>query len=161
LRTGEGEMTQDLLAKDIMTKDVITINEGASLKELADLLVTNKISGVPVVNSDGKVVGMVSEADLIVQDARLHFPRYIQFLDSVIYLESLSHFEDDLKKTIATKVKDIMTTRIDKVSPDDMLETIATMMVDKKRNRIPVFEGDRLVGIITRADVVKALSKAL
>jgi CBS domain-containing protein len=154
-------MTQDMLAKDIMVKDVITINEDASLKELADLLVKKKISGVPVVNTDGKVVGMVSEADLIVQDARLHFPRYIQFLDSVIYLESLSHFEEELKKTIATKVKDIMTTRIDKVSPDETMENIATTMVDKKRNRIPVFDGDRLVGIITRADVVKALSKTL
>ena len=154
-------MTQNLLAKDIMTKNVVTINEDASLKELADLLVKNKISGVPVLNAENRVVGMVSEADLIVQDARLHFPRYIQFLDSVIYLESLSHFEDELKKAIATKVKDIMTTRIDKVSPDDTLETVATMMVDKRRNRIPVFKGDTLIGIITRADIVKALSKTL
>jgi len=154
-------MTKNLLAKDIMTRNVVTINEDASLKELADLLVKNKISGVPVINAEKKVVGIVSEADLIVQDARLHFPRYIQFLDSVIYLESLSHFEEELKKAIATKVKDIMTTRIDKASTNDTVETIATMMVDKGRNRIPVFDGDTLVGIITRANVVKAISKTL
>lgn len=154
-------MDKEILARDIMTTDVITINEDASLKELADLLVKKKISGVPVVNAEGKVVGMVSEADLIVQDARLHFPRYIQFLDSVIYLESLSHFEEELKKTVATKVKDIMTTHVDKVSSDDTMETVATLMVDKKRNRIPIFDGDKLVGIITRADIVESLSKTL
>jgi len=80
----------ELLARDVMVKKVITINKDASVAELSESLIKNKISGVPVVDDSGKLVGIATEGDLIVRDADLHFPRYFKLLDSIIYLESLN-----------------------------------------------------------------------
>ena len=148
----------DLLAKDIMTKKVITINQDASIEELSEILLDNKISGVPVVDSDGKVIGMVTEGDIIVKDTNLHFPRYFKLLDSIIYLESLTEFQNSLKKHFATKVSEIMTSDIVSCSAETSVDDIASMMVENKINRIPVLsEEKKLVGIITRADIVKSM----
>ena len=153
----------DLRVKDIMQKEVITVRPDTTVRELADLLAQNKISGVPVVNEEGAVVGMVSEADLIVQDADLHFPYYIQFLDSVIYLQSFHKFEERFRKAFATKVGDIMSREVVAVSPDASVREAATLMTDRNVNRLPVTEsgksGARLVGIVTRADIVRAIAE--
>lgn len=146
-----------------MQTEVITVSPETTVRELADLLASNKISGVPVVDDKGLVVGMVSEADIIVQDAELHFPYYIQFLDSVIYLQSFHKFEERFRKAFATRVKEIMSREVVAVSPEASVRDVATLMTDRKVNRLPVTEsgkgGDRLVGIVTRADVVRAIAE--
>lgn len=149
---------EELQAKDIMTKKVITINKNASIGELSELLIKNKISGVPVVDSDGKLVGIATEGDIIVQNADLHFPRYFKLLDSVIYLESLGNFKRNLRKYLATKVEDIMTEKVRVVKKDTPVNKVADMMVENNINRVPVVdERGSLVGIITRADIVKSM----
>jgi CBS domain-containing protein len=148
----------DLLAKDIMTKKVITVNQDTSIEELSELLLGNNISGVPVVDNDGKVVGIVTEGDIIIKDTNLHFPRYFKLLDSIIYLESLTEFKNSLKKHFATKVSEIMTTEIVSCTADTNIDDIASMMVENKINRVPVLTEDKkLEGIITRADIVKSM----
>jgi len=150
----------ELQAKDIMTKKVITINKNASIGELSELLIKNKISGVPVVDSDGKLVGIATEGDIIVQNADLHFPRYFKLLDSVIYLESLGNFKRNLRKYLATKVGDIMTEKVRVVKKDTPVNKVADMMIENNINRVPVVdERGSLVGIITRADIVKSMVK--
>ena len=148
----------DLLAKDIMTKKVITINQDASIEELSDLLLDNKISGVPVADNDGKIVGIATEGDIIVKDTNLHFPRYFKLLDSIIYLESLTKFKNSLKKHLATKVSEIMTSDIVSCIAETSVDDVASMMVENKINRIPVLSADKkLEGIITRADIIKSM----
>jgi len=149
-----------LTARDIMQAEVVTIGPDATVRELADLLATRKISGVPVVDGEGTVVGVVTEGDIVLQDAGLHFPHYIQFLDSTIYLESVSKFEERFRRTFGTKVADIMSAEVVTVAPDASVYDVATMMADRDVNRVPVLELGRLVGIITRADVVKAIASA-
>ena len=148
----------ELLAKDVMVKKVITINRNASVKELSELLIKNKISGVPVVDDNGSLVGIATEGDLIVQDADLQFPRYFKLLDSIIYLESLNKFKRNLKKYLGTKVEDIMTGKVKTVNTDTPVNEVANIMIKNNVNRVPVLDSSgNLVGIITRADIVKSM----
>ncbi len=148
----------ELLARDVMVKKVITINKNASVAELSELLIKNKISGVPVVDDSGKLVGIATEGDLIVRDADLHFPRYFKLLDSIIYLESLNKFKRNLRKYLGTKVEDVMTSKVKIVKGDTPVNVVANIMIRDNVNRVPVLDNDgNLVGIITRADIVKSM----
>jgi CBS domain-containing protein len=151
---------EGLTVRDIMQPNVITIRPEATVRQLADLLATHKISGVPVVDAENQVIGIVSEADLIVRDADLHFPHYIQFLESVIYLQSVRKFEERYKKALAAKVADVMTTEVESTPPEASIYDVATQMSDHNVNRLPVIEGERLVGIVTRGDIVRAIAES-
>lgn len=148
-----------LTARDIMHTEVVTIGPDATVRELADLLATHEISGVPVVNDQGALVGVVTEGDVILQDAELHFPHYLQFLDSIIYLESVRKFEERFRKTFGNKVSDVMSAEVFTVTPEATIHEVTTLMADNGVNRLPVVEGDALVGIITRGDVVRAIAR--
>lgn len=149
-----------LKARDIMVKNVITIEKDASVDDLSQLLVRKKISGVPVVDRDGKMVGIATEGDLIIKDSDLHFPRYFKLLDSIIYLESLNKFKNNLQKYLGTKVEDIMTKEVRTVSGDTPVNEVANLMIKYNINRVPVLDEDEnLAGIITRADIVKSMTR--
>ncbi len=150
----------ELTAADIMQTNVVTVRSDASVQELAELLARKKISGVPVVDDENRVVGVVSEGDLVALDADIHFPHYIQFLDSVIFLESMKKFDERLRKAAAAEVGQIMTTDVETVQKNTSIEEAATLMTDKGINRLPVVDGDVLVGIVTRADLVKAMARS-
>jgi len=150
---------KDLTAADIMQPNVVTIKEDASVRELAELLSKKKISGAPVVDDQNRVVGIVSEGDLVLQDADIHFPHYIELLGNIVYLESVKKYEDRLRKVAAASVSEIMTTDVISVQKDTSVHEVATLMTDKKVNRLPVLDGNILVGIVTRADLVRAVSK--
>jgi CBS domain-containing protein len=149
----------ELKVREIMQTDVITANPDTTVGELADILARNKISGVPVVDGQGRVLGMVSEADIILQDADLHFPYYIQFLEMVIYLQSVHKFEERVRKSIGSKVTEIMSDEVVSVSPDATVRETATLMAARDLNRLPVIENARLVGIVTRGDIVRAIAE--
>ena len=151
-------MEEERLVKDIMVREVITIQKDASVEELSELLVKNKISGVPVIDSDGKLVGVATEGDLIIKDSDLHFPRYFKLLDSIIYLESLNKFKKSLKKFLGTKVEDVMTAEIKTVKEETPVGEAANIMIKYNINRVPVLGSkDELVGIVARADIVKSM----
>jgi len=148
----------ELTAREIMTENVITIKKDSSIEDLSAILLKNKISGVPVVGVDGKIIGVVTEGDIIVQDTDLHFPRYFKLLDGIIYLDSLNRFRDSLKKHLATKVEDIMVTNVKTISPETTISDIAELMLRMKVNRLPVVdEEDNILGIVTRADIVRSM----
>jgi CBS domain-containing protein len=151
---------EELRVKDIMQTDVVTVVSDTTVEELADLLAEHKISGVPVIDGEDLVVGMVSEADVIMQDADLHFPRYVQLLESIIYLESVRKFEERYRKAFGAKVADIMSTEVVTVSPEASVREAATLMADRKVNRLPVTERRHLVGIVTRGDIVRAIAES-
>jgi CBS domain-containing protein len=145
------------LVADIMVTDVVTARPDMSVKELAELLREKAVGGAPVVDDDGDLIGMVTEGDLMALDADLEFPHYIQFLDSVIYLERASKFEERLKKAVAATVRDIMTNEVLTVRPDDPVREAATLMSEHRIDRIPVEEDGKLVGIVGRHEVLKVL----
>lgn len=148
----------ELTVGEIMQTDVITVGPDTTVRELASILAHKKISGVPVVDDEYEVVGMVSEADIIVQDAELHFPYYVPLLDSVIYLQSFNKFEDRLRKMFGSKVKEIMSTEVMTIAPDASVRDAATLMADREINRLPVVAEGKLVGIVTRHDIVRAIA---
>ena len=149
----------ELKVREIMITNVVTAKPDTTVGELADILAKNKISGVPVVDDQGRVLGMVSEADIILQDVDLHFPYYIQFLESVIYLQSVHKFEERFKKAFGSKVTEVMSDEVVSVSPDATVREVATLMADRNVNRLPVTENERLVGIVTRGDIVRAIAE--
>ncbi len=151
---------EELKVRDIMQPDVITVGPQTTIRELAGILADHKISGVPVVAEDGEVLGMVSESDVIMQDAEFHFPYYIQFLESVIYLQSFAKFEERFRKTFGTKVTEVMSDDLVEVSPEASIHAAATLMADHRVDRLPVIEEDgTLVGIVTRGDIVRAIAE--
>lgn len=140
-----------------MTRDVVTVSPDCTVTELARILHDARISGVPVVNDSGSIVGIVSEADLLAKVARPHLPAHIQLLGGIIYLESPSEMDSALKKALGALVKDIMTTKVVTVDGNDEVEDVANLLVDRRVNRVPVLENGALAGIITRADIIETL----
>jgi len=148
-----------LTAKDIMTKDVITVTPDTSVEKLASILVQNQISGVPVLDDDGALYGMVTENDLISQNKRLHIPTVVSFLDAAIYLESSKKFEQEVKRLTATKVRDICSRKIVSITEDASLVDIATIMSEKKVHLLPVVRNNQVVGVVGKRDMVKAVAQ--
>ncbi|HEX3031133.1 MAG TPA: CBS domain-containing protein [Bacillota bacterium] len=149
-----------MLARDIMTTNVVTVSPETTVEEVAKLITERGISGVPVVEENGNLVGIVSEGDIITRLKNLHIPTYFQLLGGVIYFEGTKKLENDLKKMTAYQVKDLMTKEVFSVGLEAPVEEIATLMAVKKINRVPVVEGEKLVGIISRADIVRTLIKS-
>jgi CBS domain-containing protein len=145
-----------LTAKDIMTKDVITVKPDTSIEELASLLIENRISGAPVVDDSENLYGIVTENDLISRDKRLHIPTVVSFLDAAIYLESSKKFEQEVKRLTATKVGEICARKVVTVAEDASITDIATIMAEKKVYLLPVVRSGKVVGIVGKRDMVKA-----
>jgi len=146
--------------KDVMTTKLITVNPETPVKQIAELMLKHKIGGVPVVEGE-RLVGIITEEDLIMKNVKLHFPTYIQLLDAVIYLESLKKYEEELRKAIGATARDVMTRDPITISPEATLEEAATLMVERGISRLPVVESEKLVGIITKRDILKSISREL
>ena len=124
-----------MLAKDIMTSQVITVTKDTTVTEVARLLIEHKVSGLPVIDQEGRVVGMVSEGDLIYQDKKLHTPAFLEILGGVIYLENPQRLGQDLSKMTAVKVAEIMTPKLYTVKEESTIEDIATIMIERQIGR--------------------------
>lgn len=148
-----------LIAKDIMTKKVITVTPDSSVEKLASLLVKNEISGVPVVDDSGVLYGIVTDNDLIDRNKRLHIPTVVSFLDAAIYLESSKKFEQDVKRLTATRVGDICTRKVVTITEETSIVDIATIMSEKKIHLLPVVKAGKVTGIIGKRDVVQAVAQ--
>ncbi len=148
-----------LTAKDIMTKDVITVKPDTSIEDLASILVKNGISGVPVVDDAGSLYGIVTENDLISRNKRLHIPTVISFLDAAIYLESSRRFEEDVKRLAATRVAEICVRKVVTISEDTSVVDIATIMAEKKVYLLPVVKGGKVTGVVGKRDVVRSVAR--
>lgn len=143
---------------EIMTKKVYTIYPDSSVKEAARLMFKHGFTGLPVINKKNQLVGIITESDLIKQKAKIDLPLYIQFLDSILYLENPSKkIEEEIRKILGTKVADLMTKKVITVTPDTEVSDLATLMLDKHINPVPVIKGKKLVGIVSRADLIKLL----
>ncbi|MDH5764004.1 MAG: CBS domain-containing protein [Nitrospinota bacterium] len=146
-------------AKDIMTKEVITVSENTSIKELSELFIKHRVNGFPVVDDSGLLAGIVTEKNLIEQSKNLHIPTVIALFDAVIYLESDKKFEDEVKRYNATQVKDIYTSKVKTVSPDADIQDVASLMAEKGIHSLPVVENNKILGIIGKLDIIKGMAQ--
>ena len=145
-------------AQDMMTSDVITVKDSMSVRELAKLLSAKKISGAPVVDAQGKLVGIVTESDLIDQTKRVHIPTVMALFDSFLFLENPDRLEKDLKKMAASTVGDICSKEIVRVERETPLDELATFMSEKNVHTLPVMDGDSIVGVIGKSDIIRSLA---
>ncbi|MDJ0590137.1 MAG: CBS domain-containing protein [Pleurocapsa sp. MO_226.B13] len=149
---------QVTLVKEVMALEPFAVKRSDSVETVLKLLEEKHISGLPVVDDEGQVVGVVSEADLLFKEKPIRMPLYLTFLDSIIYLEPLDKFKQQLKKSLGIFVADVMTSKPITISPNAPVSQAAELMLTKSINRLPVVdETGRLVGIVTRNDLLKAL----
>jgi predicted transcriptional regulator len=145
-----------LQAKDIMTRDPITVSPDMEIVRAAEILIKKGINGVPVLD-EGKLVGILCQSDLIAQQKDLPLPSVFILLDGFIPLGSGKNVEKAIKKIAAITVSDAMTPKPATVNPETDIEEIASLMLDKNFHTIPVIDEGRLVGVIGKEDVLKTL----
>jgi len=146
---------------DVMTPNPISVTPDTVLKDAIQLMADNHIGGLPVINADSDLVGILSESDLMWQTTGVDVPAYIMLLDSVIYLKNPAQYNQELHKALGQSVKDVMTDRVVTIAPDKSLRDAAHLMHDKKVRRLPVVDGQKqVVGILTRGDIVREMANS-
>jgi len=146
-------------ARDIMTENVLTVTQDMTIKNLSKMFVDNRVNGFPVVDEQGAVVGIVTEKNLIEQNKNLHMPTVIALFDAVFYLESTKNFKEEVNRYTGTTVGDIYHANVVTVSPDTDVNDIAALMANKGLHSLPVVENQKLIGIIGKIDIIKALTQ--
>ncbi len=142
---------------DVMTRDVITVTPETSLRDLAEILSHKNINGVPVVDDEGDVIGVVSESDLVEHNKPLHIPTVFVILDSIIPLENPWRMQKEFKRITATRVADIYSSPPVCVDPDTDITEVARIMSEKHIHTLPVLDRGKLVGVIGKGDVIRSL----
>lgn len=145
--------------KEIMKTDVITVKEEATIQEIAQILTDNKISGVPVVGDEGNLVGMVTEGDLLHKETNPRIPKFFGIIGGIIYFGGVDQYKEDFIKLAALKASEIMTTKVITVSRDTEIGAAASLMIEHNIKRLPVTEDGKIMGIVSRADIIKTLVK--
>lgn len=147
-----------MYAKDIMIKNVISVSVESTVEKCARCLIENNFSGLPVLDANDELVGIVTEGDLIKRASRVKLPAVLELLGGLIYLDNPNKFMDELKRTMSERVGDLMSKKVVTVMPDDTIEHTATLMMEKKIKRLPVVDTQgKLVGIISRRDIMRYL----
>jgi CBS-domain-containing membrane protein len=146
-----------LTAKDIMTKEVITVTPETEIVKAAKLLLEHHINGLPVVDREGSLRGIICQEDLIEQQKKLPLPSFFILLDSVIPLHSYKKMEKTVQKMAAITVQDAMTRDPITVGPETPLEDIASLMVKHAIHTLPVLDKDKMVGIIGKEDILRTI----
>lgn len=155
-------------AADVMTRDVLVLSPEMTLEQAAERLVERGVSGAPVVDASGRLIGILSESDILHQLKRIaedhlgkrYLTSRVHALDLLAFLGEREHaaVEEVYRALRASKVSAVMTAHVHGVAPTDTLETVAATMIDHDVNRLPVVDTGRVVGIITRADLARVLA---
>ncbi len=144
---------------DIMSHNPVVVRPETPLKEAIQILAERRISGLPVIDNTGKLVGIISETDLMWQETGVTPPAYIMFLDSVIYLQNPGTYERDLHKALGQTVGEVMSHNPITISPDKTVTEAARLMHDRNIHRLPVLDSEsQVIGILTRGDIIRAMA---
>jgi CBS domain-containing protein len=149
-----------LTVRDIMQPDPVSVTVADSVETVLHVMRDHDLSGVPVVNEGGRCVGIITEADLVLSDEGedFHLPHYFELFGGVVFLERWSHFEERARKAFASLAEDMMTPEPITIEPDATVREAAHIIARRKHNRLPVIEHGRLVGVVTRVDVLDGLA---
>ena len=146
--------------REYMDPNPATVTPDTKAEDVARLLGERELAGVPVVNEANRCVGIVTEGDLVLADEEgdLHIPHYVELFGGLVFLESVRGFEKRLQKAVAATAADLMTRDPNTIGPDEDVHAAARLISKSGHNRLPVVEHGQLVGVITRADVLRALT---
>ena len=150
-----------LTVRDIMDAEPETVTPETPVQDVVRVLRDNELTGVPVVNEGGRCVGIITENDLVMagDEGDLHLPHFIELFGGIVFLESLNRFEERLKRATAASAKDMMTEDPVTIEADAGIHACGRKMSESKHNRLPVVEHGRLVGMVTRVDVLDGLTR--
>ena len=150
-----------LTVADIMETGTPTVNPDDTVEHVLRVMNDSELTGVPVVTAGGRCVGIITESDLIMtgENADLHLPHYFELFGGFVFLERLDHFEERLRKATAALARDLMTEDPVTIEPSATVHEAARRISRSKHNRLPVIEHGRLVGVVTRVDVLEALTR--
>jgi CBS domain-containing protein len=150
-----------LTVGDIMDPDPVTVSPDDDVETVVRIMRRHELPGVPVVTEGGRCVGIVTEADLVLtdDDGDLHLPHFIELFGGVVFLEPLRRFESRLRKAAALRVRDLMTADPTTIEAGADVHQAGRIIVRSGHNRLPVIEHGRLVGVVTRVDVLEALTR--
>ncbi len=146
---------------DIMDREPATVSPDDDVKSVISKLQTHDLPGIPVVDEIRKVVGIITDSDLVISDEQsdFHLPHYVNIMGGIVFLESTKHFEERAQKAFAATAAEMMTADPLTVGPDEPAEHAARLISEKHHNRLPVVDDEgRLVGVVTRVDVLAALT---
>ena len=141
-----------MLVKEVMTHPAKTITPETSLKDVASLMCLNRFSSLPVIEGDSKLVGILAERDVL----RYLFPSLQDVMKGISYFD-FENMESDYKKILSLKVADLMSSNIITVRPDIPLLRAVSIMARNNIRRIPVAEGEQLLGVISLGDIHRAI----
>ena len=150
-----------LTVGDIMETLTPTVEPEDTVETVLRVMRDHDLPGVVVVNPGGRCVGIITDADLVMtgENADLHLPHYFELFGGFVFLESLGHFEERLRKATAALARDLMTEDPVTIEPAATVQEAARLISRSKHNRLPVVEHGRLVGVVTRVDVLEALTR--
>ena len=144
---------------EVMTPNPIAVTPQTPLKEAIQILAEKKISGLPVQDDAGKLVGVISETDLMWQETGVEPPPYIMILDSLIYLQNPARYDKEIHKALGQTVGEVMSDKPITIHNDRSLKEAAHIMHEKKIRRLPVVNNqDELVGILTQGDIIRMMA---
>ena len=159
-RSGAGRRVAEAAAvRDIMTTDVVSATPQTTVARIAQLMNARAISGLPVVDDAMRVVGIVTDFDLIVRNTRIEPPPFLPLLEGRIPLETPNHFRKRVRRMAGLEARDIMTPEVVVIGPDDDIEHLADLMVKAGISVVPVVERGRLAGVVSRADIVRWMTR--
>lgn len=146
---------------EIMDRDAVTVAPGTPIQDVLALMKDNELPGLPVVNEAGRCVGIVTESDLVLseEEGDLHMPHHLDIMGGTIWLESWKHFEERLEKAMAAEVDEMMTPDPVTVAPETSVKEAGRIIAERGHNRLPVVEHGRFVGLVTRLDVLEAMTR--
>ncbi len=145
-------------AYEIMTSNVITASPSDRIEDVIKLLMEHNITGLPVIDEERTVIGIITEGDIIYRSHELKLPRYLAIFDSYIFFDNPENLETQLKKMTGYLVGDVMTSKVVTVDHDDTVEQVANIMTKYRINRVPVVKNGVLLGIISRRDIIRSYS---
>lgn len=142
-------------AKDIMTTDITSVQEGATIEELARLFVEKGVSSMPVLGDDNSLVGQINESILVEQNRPVHLPKVVSIFDWVLYIGGEKNFEDEVNRITAGTVGEICLKPAISCAPDTPVNQIAELMAEHAVHLVSVVEDEKLVGVVARLDLIK------
>lgn len=146
-----------LTARDIMTTDVVSVTTGTSLKELARTFIETRYSNLPVLDDAGRLVGVISETDLVEQQKPMHIPTVVSLFDWVFTFGREKRFQEEVDRVTAATVGDLCTREPLTCTPVTPISEIAGLMSEHRIHLVPVVDQDRLVGVVARLDLIRAM----
>jgi CBS-domain-containing membrane protein len=148
-----------LTVADIMTRDVVSIKGTTTVREMAAIFNTKHFGTLPILDDAGNLAGIVTTSDLVEQDRPLHIPTVISIFDWVIPLGGESALQRDLDKITAQTASELASTDVITVTPADTVSAAAEIMSSQKLHTLPVVDGKKLVGVVSRIDIIRSMNR--